>query len=40
MNPLRGRGVLGEVGLEILSDVYTTREKEDGEVEDRREIVE
>ena len=39
-NPLRGRGVLGEAGLEILSDVYTTREKEEREAEDRREIVE
>ena len=40
VNPLRGRGVLGEAGLEILSDVYTAREKEDREAEDRREIVE
>ena len=40
VNPLRGRGVLGEAGLEILGDVYTAREKEDREAEDRREIVE
>ena len=40
VNPLCGRGVLGEAGLEILSDVYTTREKEEREAEDRREIVE
>lgn len=40
VNPLRGRGVLGEAGLEILSDVYAAREKEDREAEDRREIVE
>ena len=25
VNPLRGRGVLGEAGLEILSDVYAVR---------------
>ena len=32
VNPLRGRGeMLGEAGLEILSDVYTTREKEEKE---------
>ena len=41
VNPLRGRGeMLGEAGLEILSDVYAAREKEDREAEDRREIVE
>ena len=40
VNPLRGRGVLGEAGLEILGDVYTAREKEEREAEDRREIVE
>ena len=40
VNPLRGRGVLGEAGLEILSDVYAAREKEDRETENRREIVE
>ena len=40
VNPLRGRGVLGEAGLEILSDLYTTREKKEKEAEDRREIVE
>ena len=40
VNPLRGRGVLGEAGLEILSDVYTAGEKEEREAEDRREIVE
>ena len=39
-NPLHGRGVLGEAGLEILSDVYTAREKEDREAEDRRKIAE
>ena len=32
VNPLRGRGeMLGEAGLEILSDIYTTREKEERE---------
>ena len=41
VNPLRGRGeMLGEAGLEILSDVYIAREKEDREAENRREIVE
>ena len=41
VNPLRGRGeMLGEAGLEILSDVYASRDKEDREAEDRREIVE
>ena len=41
VNPLRGRGeMLGEAGLEILSDVYSAREKEDREAENRREMVE
>lgn len=32
VNPLRGRGeILGEAGLEILSDIYTAREKEERE---------
>ena len=31
VNPLRGKGVLGEAGLEILSDVYAAREKEERE---------
>lgn len=32
VNPLRGRGeMLGEAGLEILSDIYTAREKEERE---------
>ena len=31
VNPLRGRGVLGEAGLEILSDIYAAREKEERE---------
>ena len=31
VNPLRGRGVLGEAGLEILSDIYFAREKEERE---------
>ena len=32
VNPLRGRGeMLGEAGLEILSDIYFTREKEERE---------
>ena len=30
VNPLLGRGeILGEAGLEILSDIYATREKEE-----------
>ena len=33
VNPLHRKGVLGEAGLEILSDVYTTREKEEREVQ-------
>ena len=32
VNPLRGRGeILGEAGLEILSDIYAAREKEERE---------
>ena len=31
VNPLRGKGVLGEAGLEILSDIYVAREKEERE---------
>ena len=31
VNPLRGKGALGEAGLEILSDVYSAREKEERE---------
>ena len=31
VNPLHRKGVLGEAGLEILSDVYAAREKEERE---------